>query len=67
MKISRSIELGVQSNTPRSSQASTSLKNATIEDVLRANKIVAKLKLQSVKPTLESIGNILAIRNFCLQ
>ena len=35
-----------------------SLKNATI-DVLRANKIVPKLKSQSVKLTFKSIGNIL--------
>ena len=36
------------------------LKNATM-DVLRAKKIVAKLKLQSVKLTFKSIGNMLAL------
>ena len=43
-----------------SSQASMSLKNAIIEDVLQAKRIVAKLKLQSVTLTFKNIGNIVA-------
>lgn len=39
------------------------MKNTSIEDVLQANKIVTKLKFQSIKLTFKSTGNILASEN----
>ena len=46
-----------------SSETSRSLKNTSIEDVLQANKIVTKLKFQSIKLTFQSISNILTSEN----
>ena len=50
-----------------SSHASMSLKNATIEDVFRANKVVAKTKVAVRKINIQEHWYHISIRNYCLQ